>query len=194
MGPIIHPCYMTHHTPTFWSCNCISMISCRLVTEQTQLFWLLPKTDKIKPYLIGKKSDVHNILSTGNNYIIKLSRIFKTLHAILFFQFMHWCYLVGMQVQMLLQHYICAATWDIRLLCQFTYINKTTKNEVVSSIVVQVHGDFWLTLHTRAHTHTHTHTRTFATVKLASDCEQRSLCTKPIIILLAKPNENIVIR
>lgn len=53
-----------------------------------------------------------------------------------FLQCMRVCYLVGMQVQMLLKHSTCAAINDACVLCQFMNINIIIKNEVVLPLVV----------------------------------------------------------
>jgi hypothetical protein len=63
----------------------------------------------MKPCLIGRKCDVQIILSINSNYISKQSEVFSTLD-VPFFQFKHSCYLVGMQMHMLLQHSTCAAS------------------------------------------------------------------------------------
>jgi hypothetical protein len=63
----------------------------------------------MKPRVIGKKYDIQNILSIGSIFVSKIVAIPNTLDAAPFFQFMHLCYLVGMQVQMFLQHCMCAA-------------------------------------------------------------------------------------
>jgi hypothetical protein len=82
----------------------------------------------MKPRLIGKTCDV---ITIGNNYVPKPSAIFNTLDV----HFNpYWYYLVGMQMQLLLQRSSCAVIRGSRLLCQFTNIN--AKIDVVLSSVV----------------------------------------------------------
>jgi hypothetical protein len=139
--------YSAPHTNLmmYWSCNdvCARMLVLMWISRwRNATLSAVGVTGWMKPRLNGKKCDVNNIQSFGTNYeyVFKPSTIFNTFD-VPFFQLMHW-YHVGMHVQMLLQHVMCAAIQDARLLYQFTSINMT--NKTILLFVVQLQ---WLLAH-----------------------------------------------
>lgn len=82
------------------------------------------------------RKDVTSRISYPLSVIMSLNQVFNTFD-VRFFQFMHCCYLAGMQPQMLLQH-SCPL---------FQLTNIDTKTEAVLTFLVYVHSDFLLTLY-----------------------------------------------
>jgi hypothetical protein len=91
---------------------------------QNAAIFAVDVTGQMKTRLILKRCDVKNILSIGSNYVSKSLTILSTLDAVPGYQCMHWCYLVGMQVQAFLQHCTCAAMRESSLLSRFTRVKQ----------------------------------------------------------------------
>jgi hypothetical protein len=78
----------------------------------------------MEPRLVAKKCDVQNILSISGKEVPKPSAILHTLAVAMFFHFVHWCYLVQMQVQLFFKRSLCWWIWDACLLsqsCEWTF-------------------------------------------------------------------------